>query len=216
MASVGPSAFETEAQTRPRPAPETYHWVLPADQSGVEVTRLHPNDCYVIQRATGTAYFGELSAGVIELQRQLATPYAHRVDAPGEHPECGLGSCLKVTAIASAIAREVESLSAGRLLRAVDHRPSPLDHWFGGAYTDVGSDGRDLYRNTPEQRMLFRHLSTSSRGHCYEAKAPRTISIHVRDQEKERHPAGVYSGYLYIEHHHSVIAGDRVVARAGE
>ena len=43
-----------ESGQRPRrPDPETYHWVLPAQHSGVEVVDLHPNDCYAIQRAEG-------------------------------------------------------------------------------------------------------------------------------------------------------------------
>ena len=42
-----------------RPAPETWHWVLPAQHDGVEVAELHPGDCYVIQEADGLVYFGE-------------------------------------------------------------------------------------------------------------------------------------------------------------
>ena len=187
-----------------------YHWVLPVDQNGVEVTRLHPNDCYAVQEAVGTAYFGKLPAVVVQLQRELGAPYAHPVEGAGNHPECVVDMCVKLTDIASAIIRELSGLANGRLLRAVDHRPSLLDHWFGGAYTDVGSDDRTVYRNAPEQQMLFRHLAASSRGYCYEAKIPRTISIHVRDHERDRDRAGLYSGYLYIEHHHPRIAGDSV------
>jgi hypothetical protein len=94
-----------------------------------------------------------------------------------------------------------------RRRRRADHRPSPIDHWYGGAYTDVGSDERVRFRNAPQQRMVFRHLATARRGNCYEAKAPRTLTIHVRDQGRRAHRTGVYHGFLYIEHHHPEITG---------
>ena len=189
-----------------RPAPETYHWVLPADQPFVEVATLHPNDCYVIQAAEGVAYFGEPTPALRELQEQLLIPVAHLVETQEEHAECRLGSCVRTARIAAALEREMMSLNR-RYLRRVDHRPTPIDQWFGGAYTDVGSADRETFRRAPEQRMLFQHLSTARRGNCYEAKAPRTLTIHVRDQARRPHRTGVYHGFLYIEHHHPEIAG---------
>jgi len=98
-----------------------------------------------------------------------------------------------------------------RLMRQVDHRPSPLDDWFGGAYSDIGSEERETYRNTAEQHMMFRHLATSRRSNCYEAKVPRTLSVHVRDREGHRNRTGVYRGFLYVEHHHPLITGKTIV-----
>ena len=194
------------AQQRPRPAPETYHWVLPVDQPAVEVATLHPNDCYVIQAAEGLAYFGEPTPALRELQERLLFPVAHLVETREDHAACTLGSCLQVARIAAALEREMGSVNR-RHLRRVDHRPAPIDRWFGGAYTDVGSADRETYRRAPEQRMLFQHLFTASRGNCYEAKAPRTLTIHVRDQARRAHRTGVYHGFLYIEHHHPEITG---------
>ena len=194
------------AQQPPRPAPQTYHWVLPADQSTVEVATLHPNDCYVIQAADGLAYFGEPTGALRELQKQLPNPGAHLVETLEDHAECRLGTCVRTARIADALEREMSSVNR-RHLRRVDHRPTPIDQWFGGAYTDVGSADRETFRRAPEQRMLFQHLSTARRGNCYEAKAPRTLTIHVRDQGRRTHRTGVYHGFLYIEHHHPEIAG---------
>ncbi len=193
-----------------RPAPETYHWVLPVDQPAVEVATLHPNDCYVIQAAEGLAYFGEPTPALRELQDQLLIPVAHPVETREEHAECTLGTCLQTARIAAALEREMTAVDR-RYLRRVDHRPTPIDQWFGGAYTDVGSDDRGRFRRAPEQRMLFQHLSTARRGNCYEAKAPRTLTIHVRDQARRPHRTGVYHGFLYIEHHHPEIAGRAAV-----
>lgn len=189
-----------------RPAPDTYHWVLPVDQPAVEVATLHPNDCYVIQAAEGLAYFGEPTPALRELQARLLIPVAHLVETREEHAECRLGACVQTARIAAALEREMLSVDR-RYLRRVDHRPTPIDQWFGGAYTDVGSDDRGRFRRAPEQRMLFQHLSTARRGNCYEAKAPRTLTIHVRDQARRTHRTGVYHGFLYIEHHHPEIAG---------
>ena len=200
------------AQSGPRPYPETYHWVLPANLSGVEVAVLHANDCYAVQEAQGMAYFGTLPASLVELQRQVSAPYAHRVETRKNHSECRETICLRVATLTHAIEQEFTGIDS-RLLRGVAHRPTPVDAWFGGAYTDVGSDNRRTYRNAPEQQMIFRHLGASARGNCYEAKALRTLSIHVRDPRSDRQSAGIYSGFLYIEHHHSMTVGEQI---AGE
>lgn len=189
-----------------RPAPETYYWVLPVDRPAVEVATLHPNDCYVIQAAEGLAYFGEPTPALRELQDQLPIPVAHLVETRADHAECTLRACVQTARIAAALEREMTSVNR-RYLRRVDHRPTPIDQWYGGAYTDVGSDDRQRFRRAPEQRMLFQHLSTARRGNCYEAKAPRTLTIHVRDQAQRPHRTGVYHGFLYIEHHHPETAG---------
>ncbi len=194
------------AQQPSRPAPETYHWVLPVDQPSVEVATLHPNDCYVVQAAAGLAYFGEPTPALRDLQDRLLIPVAHRVETHADHAECTLGICVEITRIASALEREMRSVNR-RYLRRVDHRPTPIDQWFGGGYTDVGSEDRETFRRASEQRMLFQHLSTARRGNCYEAKAPRTLTIHVRDQGRRPHRTGVYHGFLYIEHHHPDITG---------
>ena len=194
------------AQQAPRAAPDTYYWVLPVDEPSVEVATLHPNDCYVVQAAYGLAYFGEPTAALRELQTQLLMPIAHRVQTREDHAECTLGTCVQTARVAAALEREMASVDR-RYLRRVDHRPSPIDQWFGGAYTDVGSAERERFRRAPEQRMLFQHLATARRGNCYEAKAPRTLTIHVRDQARRAHRTGVYHGFLYVEHHHPEIAG---------
>ena len=199
----------SSAEFQERPAPDTYHWVLPVDQPAVEVAELHPTDCYVVRKAGGLAYFGEPTAALRALQEQLLVPVAHRVETRDEHAECTAGVCLQMARIAAALEREMTSENR-RYLRGVDHQPSPLDHWYGGAYTDVGSEHRETFRRAPEQRMLFQHLATARRGNCYEAKAPRTLSIHVRDHERRAHRTGVYHGFLYIEHHHGRTAGRTV------
>ena len=211
LAALSPAGRVGVAQTREQPEPETYHWVLPVNQPSVDVATLHPNDCYVIQQATGVAYFGEPSANVLELERHLANPIAHPIDTVEDHPECELRVCVEVSQIATAIEQELRATGNQSLLRTVDHTPSPLDNWAGGAYADVGSDDRQAYRNTPEQLMLVERLAASRRGNCFEAKVPRTLSVHVRDQQRDRKRAGVYSGFLYIEHHHPLIAGDTIV-----
>ncbi len=175
--------------------------------------RCTPTIANAVQEAQGTAYFGELPPALAELQRQLTRPYAHAIDTRGPHGECQAPACLRVAALIAAIERELTRVDQARLLRGVNHRPSPVDAWFGGAYTDVGSEDRRTFRSTPEQQMVFRHLGASARGNCYEAKAPRTISIHVRDQQLGRSRAGVYSGFLYIEHHHPMTVGKTI---AGE
>lgn len=194
------------AQPPARPAPETIHWVLPADQTAVEVATLHPNDCYVVQAAEGLAYFGEPTPALRALQDRLPPPGAHPVRTLAGHAECGLDACVRSARIAAELEREMASVDRRRLRRA-DHRPTPIDHWYGGAYTDVGSSDRETFRRAPEQRMLFQHLSTARRGNCYEAKAPRTLTIHVRDQARRTHRTGVYHGFLYIEHHHPETTG---------
>ena len=194
------------AQPPARPAPETIHWVLPADQPAVEVATLHPNDCYVVQAAEGLAYFGEPTPALRALQDRLPAAGAHPVRTLAEHAECGLDACVHSARIAAELEREMASVDRRRL-RRVDHRPTPIDRWYGGAYTDVGSSDRETFRRAPEQRMLFQHLSTARRGNCYEAKAPRTLTIHVRDQARRTHRTGVYHGFLYIEHHHPETTG---------
>lgn len=194
------------AQPPANPAPETYHWVLPADQSAVEVATLHPNDCYVVQAAAGLAYFGPPSPALEELQRKLPAPTTHLVATREDHAECALDACVRTARLAAALEREMQSVDRRRLRRA-DHRPTPIDQWFGGAYSDVGSADRRTFRRAPEQRMLFQHLATARRGNCYRAKAPRTLTIHVRDQERRPHRTGLYHGFLYIEHHHPEITG---------
>ena len=200
------------AQTLERPDSDTYHWVLPVDHPGVDVAPLHPHDCYVIQQADGIAYFGELPASATALQRQLPKPIAHPVETREDHPECALDACLRVAQIAQAIQHELTAARNPRLLRRADHRPTPFDDWFGGAYADVGSADRHTFTAAPEQLMLADHLAASRRGHCYEARAPRVLSVHVRDQQQHAHRTGVYSGFLYIEHHHPSTTGT-VVAR---
>ena len=194
------------AQQQQRPAPETYHWVLPADQPAVEVATLHPGDCYVVQAAEGLAYFGEPTPALRALQDRLPGPAAHRVATRADHAECALGACVRTARVAAALEREMASIDR-RLLRRADHRPAPVDQWYGGAYTDVGSADRETFRRAPEQRMLFRHLSTARRGNCYAARAPRTLTIHVRDRGRRRRRTGVYHGFLYVEHHHPATAG---------
>ena len=213
-------------QTRAQQPPDLYHWVLPADSLGVEVATLHPNDCYVVSRATGVAFFGQPTAALRELQRQVGGAWAHEVEAeprlpPEPHSECVRGACVDAERLAAAMEGDIATVSR-RALRRVTHDPSPLDNFFGGAYSDVGTDGagtdaagltvRARYRHTPEQQMIVRHLDTARRDNCYEAKLPRRLTIHVRDHDLERADrTGVYRGYLYIEHHHPEITGRAVV-----
>ena len=197
-----------ESGQRPRrPDPETYHWVLPAQHSGVEVVDLHPNDCYAIDRAEGMVYFGDPFPDVLELQRQLGEPVAHLVKGRDEHPECLLASCLAVSRLRDAMTARLLESGNQQNRRLADHRPTPLDGLRGGAYSDIGSDDRSRYRQAPEQRMAHLHLGTAGRGNCYEAKAARTLTIHIRDHEQRTDRTGVYSGYLYVEHHHAAPAG---------
>ncbi len=207
----GPDLRAQARQDRQDPVAETFHWVLPADQDGVEVATLHPTDCYVVHRAEGIAYFGDRTAALVELQGQLPPAGAHRVESLLDHAECGDEGCVDLARVAEALQRE---MAAGprRSQRRADHRPSPLDHWYGGAYTDVGSDERSRFRNGPEQRMVFRHLSTARRGNCYEAKALRTLTIHVRDHEKHSRRTGVYHGLLTVRHRHAEAQGGAVAA----
>jgi hypothetical protein len=203
-------------QLRQRPEPEIYHWVLPAQHSGVEVADLHPHDCYVIQRAEGMVYFGQPWPELLELQQELGEPLSHTVDSAEEHPECLEEGCLELGRVEEALMALVEADGDTRDQRSVRHRPVPIDGLSGGAYSDVGSDQRPRYRRAPEQRMAYLHLGTARRGNCYEAKVPRTLSIHVRDHNQRTDRTGWYSGYLYIEHHHDA-AGERVAAvAAGE
>jgi hypothetical protein len=46
------------------------------------------------------------------------------------------------------------------------------------------------------------YLRTASRDNCYEAEVPRSLTVHIRDSGQGRDRTGVYSGYLYLEHHH--------------
>ncbi len=198
-----------------RPDPETYHWVLPAQHSEVEVAELHPNDCYAIQRADGMVYFGEPQPGVLELQLQLGEPHSHLVDGQDQHPECQLAGCRDVSRLSDAITARLLESGNRQYRRLARHRPTPLDNMQGGAYSDVGSDGRPRYQQAPEQRMAYLHLGTAGRGNCYEAKAPRTLTIHIRDHQQRTDRTGVYSGYLYVEHHHAAPAGRVAATRTG-
>ena len=191
---------------QPQPVPELYHWVLPVNQPGVEVAMLHPNDCYVVQAAVGVAYFGGPTPTMSGLQQQLVASTSHAVERVNEHTECTRDHCLKVEKVAKALGSKMASVNR-RQTRRIDHRPTPTDSFYGGAYTDVGSDERKRFRNEPEQRMIFEHLATARRDNCYHAKMPRTLTIHVRDHEQHPHRTGVYRGYLYVEHHHPQIAG---------
>ena len=194
-------------QAQRRLDPETYHWVLPAQHSGVEVADLHPGDCYAIQRAEGMVYFGEPLPDVLELQRQLGEPVSPLVEGRDEHPECLLARCLEVSRLRDAITARLLESGDLRDRRLAGHRPTPLDGMRGGVYSDVGSDDRPRYRQAPEQRMAYLHLGAAGRGNCYEAKAPRTLTIHIRDHQQRTDRTGVYTGYLYVEHHHAAPAG---------
>ena len=204
-----------------RPDPETYHWVLPAQHSGVKVVDLHPNDCYAIERAEGVVDFGTPLPDVIEWQRQLGEPYSHLVHDPhgsvgpggvDQHPECLLDGCFDVSRLRDAISARLQQLGDRQYRRSVGHRPTPIDGMRGGAYSDVGSDDRPRYRQAPEQRMVYLHLATAGRGNCYEAKVPRTLTIHIRDLQRRTDRTGIYTGYLYVEHHHAAPPG-RVATR---
>ena len=201
-------------QRQRRPDPETYHWVLPAQHSGVEVVDLHPHDCYAIQRAEGMVYFGAPPPDVLELQRQLGEPHSHLVDGRDEHPECLLARCLEVSRLRDAITARLLQSGDRQYRHPVGHRPTPLDDLRGGAYSDVGSDDRPRYRQAPEQRMVYLHLGTAGRGNCYEAQRPRTLTIHIRDHQQRTDRTGVYTGYLYVEHHHPAPAGRVATSRA--
>ena len=196
------------AQELPQPTPEIYHWVLPINQLGIEVATLHPKDCYVVRQAEGVGYFGRPPRSLVELQRQLLVPSIHKVDRNTGLLECKQRACVAFNLVAAAIQREITSVNQSQV-RTVDHRPSPLDSFYGGAYTDVGSSERERFRNLPEQRMIFQHLVTTRRDNCYEAELPRTLTIHVRDHERQSHRTGVYQGFLYIEHHHPDIYGQK-------
>lgn len=189
--------------------PDLYHWVLPADQSGVEVAILHPNDCYVVRSASGVAFFGQPTDEMRALQRQFVISTAHAVEEVEDHPECARRACLEVNRLIDQFERAMNGVNQ-RQIRSIDHRPNPADYFYGGAYTDVGSEERERFRNLPEQRMLFQHLETARRDNCYEAKMPRTLTIHVRDHEQRLNRSGVYQGYLYVEHHHPEITGKTV------
>ena len=182
--------------------PETFHWVLPAQYPEVEVTELHPGDCYVIQQVDGMVYFGDPLPDTLELQRALGGPRAHRVESTEEHPACGLVGCLDIVRLTEAITTRLVESGQARGRRLAHHLPSPIDGMRGGAYSDVGSSDRSRYRQAPEQRMAHRHLRTASRDNCYEAEVPRSLTVHIRDSGQGRDRTGVYSGYLYLEHHH--------------
>ena len=208
VAAGASGAADVRAQERQDPVSETWHWVLPADRDGVEVATLHPTDCYVVRQAQGVVYFGTRTPALETLQDQLPPAGAHRVETLGDHGECTDAACVDLARLAEAIEQEMEA--GNRRRRRADHRPSPVDHWYGGAYTDVGSDERTRFRNTPEQRMVFRHLATARRGNCYEAQALRTLTIHVRDHERHPRRTGVYYGLLTIRHRHAEGRGGAV------
>ena len=200
------------AQRERRPAPETWHWVLPAQHDGVEVVELHPGDCYVIRQVDGIVYFGEPPPDVLELQARLGEPIAHRVEEVGDHPECREEECIAMSRLTQVIVDRLVEAGDRRAMRRADHRPSPLDDMRGGAYSDVGSEERSRYRQTREQRMAYLHLQTAARDNCYAAQVPRTLTIHIRDRQHRPDRTGFYSGYLYLEHHHAPVPG-RVAGR---
>ena len=169
-----------------------------------------PTQAHVVEQAEGVAYFGTSAPALLELQRQVRFPVAHLVADPGRHSSCDLGTCVRVAELAEAIEKEVTELGHTRLLRPVAHRPSPIDDWYGGAYTDVGSSTPAIFTNEPEQRMLFQHLRTTRRENCYQAKEPSMLSVHVRDQADHQDRTGVYRGFVYIEHHHPHITGGAI------
>jgi hypothetical protein len=207
---LGAAALEGRpgaAQQDWRPAPETWHWVLPAQHDGVEVAELHPGDCYVIRQADGIVYFGEPPPDVLELQERLGDPIAHLVEEVGDHPECRREECIAMSRLTQAIVDRLVEAGDRRAVRRANHRPSPLDDMRGGAYSDVGSPERPRYRQTREQRMAYLHLRTAARDNCYAAQVPRTLTIHVRDRQHRDDRTGFYSGYLYLEHHHAPIPG---------
>lgn len=209
---LGTAALEGRgevARQDPRPAPETWHWVLPAQHDGVEVVELHPGDCYVIRQVDGIVHFGEPPPGVLELQARLGEPIAHRVEEVGE---CREDECIAMSRLTQAIVDRLVEAGDRRAMRRADHRPSPLDDMRGGAYSDVGSEERSRYRQTREQRMAYLHLQTAARDNCYAAQVPRTLTIHVRDRQHRPDRTGFYSGYLYLEHHHAPVPG-RVAGR---
>ena len=197
------------AQSESQAAPQLHHWILPVDQSGVEVATLHPNDCYVVRSASGVAFFGQPTDEMRALQRQFVISTAHAVEEVEDHPECTRRACLEVNRLTDQFERAMNEVNQ-RQIRSIDHRPNPADSFYGGAYTDVGSEERERFQNLPEQRMLFQHLETARRDNCYEAKMPRTLTIHVRDHEQRLNRSGVYQGYLYVEHHHPEITGKTV------
>ena len=102
---------EAAEQTRRRPRPETYHWVLPAQHGGVEVADLHPGDCYVIQEAEGMVYFGEPWPELTALQAELGDPISHLVETSDEHPECLDGLCLQLARVRAALTVMEQALS---------------------------------------------------------------------------------------------------------
>ena len=61
--------------------------------------------------------------------------------------------------------------------------------------------------------MVYLHLGTAGRGNCYEARRPRTLTIHIRDHQRRTDRTGVYTGYLYVEHHHPAPAGRVATSR---
>ena len=197
------------AQSESQAAPQLHHWILPVDQSGVEVATLHPNDCYVVRSASGVAFFGQPTDEMRALQHQFVISTAHAVEEVEDHPECTRRACLEVNRLIDQFERAMNGVNQ-RQIRSIDHRPNPADFFYGGAYADVGSEERERFRNLPEQRMLFQHLETARRDNCYEAKMPRTLTIHVRDHERRLNRSGVYQGYLYVEHHHPEITGKTV------
>ena len=208
--ALGAAVIEGRAGTGQRdwrPAPETWHWVLPAQHDGVEVAELHPGDCYVIRQVDGIVHFGEPPPGVLELQGRLGDPVAHLVEEVGDHPECGRDECVATSRLTRAIAGRLVEAGDRRAMRRANHRPSPLDDMRGGAYSDVGSADRPRYRQTREQRMAYLHLRTAARDNCYAAQVPRTLTIHVRDRQHRADRTGFYSGYLYLEHHHAPVPG---------
>lgn len=207
LGAATPEGRSAAAQRVWGAAPETWHWVLPAQHDGVEVVDLHPGDCYVIRQVGGIVHFGEAPPGVLELQGRLGEPVAHLVEGVGDHPECAKEACAAVSRLTAEIESRLVEAGDRRALRRADHRPSPLDDMRGGAYSDVGSPDRPRFRRTREQRMAYLHLRTAARDNCYAAQAPRTLTVHIRDRQRRGDRTGFYSGYVYVEHQHAPVPG---------
>ena len=163
----------------------------------------------MVRSATGTAFFGQPTDEIRNLQHQFVIATSHAVEEAEDHSECTRRGCVEAKRLIDQFERAMTGVNR-RQIRSIDHRPNPSDSFYGGAYTDVGSEERERFRNLPEQRMLFQHLATARRDNCYEAKMPRTLTIHVRDHEQRVNRSGVYQGYLYVEHHHPEITGKTV------
>ena len=69
-----------------------------------------------------------------KLQRQFVISTAHAVDEVEAHPECTRLGCLEVNRLIDQFERAMAAVNR-RQRRSFDHRPSPADSFYGGAYT---------------------------------------------------------------------------------